>query len=1107
MELPPLLASDFCQRLLSGATAAEISTRLKDAGVSKLGHRTSVLQQLQSRSQREAAQVREALAPLGISPVSDVACGALLAAAGDHQHILAVLREAVGVKRMGLRQRAMSALLQSIGSASLAPVPAVEQLDTGPSCEPLQGVGIHDASPAPSVATGSCERRPVASQHGPLRRHELTPSEEAAGMLQLALPLLTQEQLEDIQFQACAEDVPIDFEQMAHWADEEARDYFESGGRHPPIDISDALAGGARRAPLALFWYGMLSHPRFRACRALTHRHRVYRIPALVRTPSALLAFAEARESSDDSGMIDLVCRRSTDGGQTWGDVHLVPAHEPHAPHGPAAAEETVGNPVPIFNPRTSELLLLFCSNASREGEEAIRSGGEGIVGRRVWLLHSSDEGLTWSRRRELTAEVKRQGWTWYATGPGGGVVLTDGTLAVPATHADGVGPIGGGGDHSHVLLSDDDGETWHVGGDGWTHTNEATIAQISDGSLLLNARSLAPNGLRTLQRSSDGGKTWGATWTCDQLREPPPLGCHGSMVATPGGRALFFAGLDVPASTQATAWQHGAGGRQRLGVRRSDDDGRRWDSGVLLHAGPAGYSSLCLLDGERSVGGAGNVLGVLYERGEEPSAFFAQSIVFELLHDEHLLGAWAKGRDGQEARRAVLHDNTNARPLDVAAAYSEPAAPFEVELGPLPGEVARGPSSGPPLRYRPRHPELFLVEGAPFRDEWLVGAVVSALKAAEAVDTSGGESPAKRRAQRGLRQLMQEELAGRVYSLDLLTPAFCEMLVAEVEHYEASGLPSHRPNTMNNYGLILNQIGLRPMLTALQRRVVLPLSSMLFPAEGSAFTEHYSFVCQYKVDQDTHLDSASAGLDPATSGRSYCAAPLSCLLTQRSPDRDAPLSCLLTQRSPDRDAPPQCTTMTVMSPSMCALARSLAARRSPSAARSLTMTRTASTRTRTHISAAAPCSTWGHTAMARTQSRGESATRSFSGARGRFARPKGSSWAMQSACSAAPKGTRRISSASRTRTIPISASSNRTRTARRPIRLRAGAISTASARPRRRAAPRTCGRAARTTFDGGTGARLRPSMRAPPSTRRTRGARPSRARCARCCSTRRKRG
>eukprot|EP00965_Chrysotila_dentata_P105795 3495046-Pleurochrysis_carterae.AAC.3 len=61
-----------------------------------------------------------------------------------------------------------------------------------------------------------------------------------------------------------------------------------------------------------------------------------------------------------------------------------------------------------------------------------------------------------------------------------------------------------------------------------------------------------------------------------------------------------------------------------------------------------------------------------------------------------------------------------------------------------------------------------------------------------------------------------------RVYSFEMLTPSFCKLLLDELDNYERSGLPVTRPNSMNNYGLILNQIGMKPMLDEMQRKCVL---------------------------------------------------------------------------------------------------------------------------------------------------------------------------------------------------------------------------------------------------------------------------------------------
>src|SRR5690349_13089152 len=51
-----------------------------------------------------------------------------------------------------------------------------------------------------------------------------------------------------------------------------------------------------------------------------------FRIPAVVRsTQGTLLAFAEGRiDNCGDTGDIDLVLRRSSDGGKTWGPLQVV---------------------------------------------------------------------------------------------------------------------------------------------------------------------------------------------------------------------------------------------------------------------------------------------------------------------------------------------------------------------------------------------------------------------------------------------------------------------------------------------------------------------------------------------------------------------------------------------------------------------------------------------------------------------------------------------------------------------------------------------------------------------------------------------------------------
>jgi hypothetical protein len=54
--------------------------------------------------------------------------------------------------------------------------------------------------------------------------------------------------------------------------------------------------------------------------------------------------------------------------------------------------------------------------------------------------------------------------------------------------------------------------------------------------------------------------------------------------------------------------------------------------------------------------------------------------------------------------------------------------------------------------------------------------------------------------------------------------------------------------------GLVLNEIGLKPVLSELQRAVH-PLAAALFPVEAAQMDDHHSFVVSYKPDEDRGLD------------------------------------------------------------------------------------------------------------------------------------------------------------------------------------------------------------------------------------------------------------
>jgi hypothetical protein len=121
-------------------------------------------------------------------------------------------------------------------------------------------------------------------------------------------------------------------------------------------------------------------------------------------------------------------------------------------------------------------------------------------------------------------------------------------------------------------------------------------------------------------------------------------------------------------------------------------------------------------------------------------------------------------------------------------------------------------------------------------------------------------QHPAVQEALATLQRTLLVEDTPHVYSFPFLTPAFCDQLTSLVKHYEASGFPKFRPNSMNNYGLILNEIGLKPFFDALCRQVLYIVGGFLFPEASCSGTldDHHTFIVEYRVGKDTFLDMHS---------------------------------------------------------------------------------------------------------------------------------------------------------------------------------------------------------------------------------------------------------
>jgi sialidase-1 len=337
-----------------------------------------------------------------------------------------------------------------------------------------------------------------------------------------------------------------------------------------------------------------------------------FRIPAIVRTTGGtLLAFAEGRLlDCGDAGDIDVVLKRSTDGGRTWGPLQVVND----------GGGDTHGNPAPVVDRATGRVLLLETYNAGRA------DGANCAVpcARTPHLQHSDDDGRTWSAPRDLAPEILPPDWnSWYATGPGHGVQLTGGAhpgrlvVGVNAETWDGersemgVPPAGGWGsvttNHAALVVSDDGGEHWRTGAtDTWPvaadgtfrqKPSELTLTERADGALLVSGREENGTDLghRTQALSHDGGDSFAAPFRAlPDLYAPQVQGA----VLRLGDRTL----LSAPADPDR---------RRTMTVRSSWDGGATWDGvdrGTVVTRDWAGYSDLVAVDD--------GTVGLLYEGG-----------------------------------------------------------------------------------------------------------------------------------------------------------------------------------------------------------------------------------------------------------------------------------------------------------------------------------------------------------------------------------------------------------------------------------------------------------------------------------------------------------
>jgi sialidase-1 len=243
--------------------------------------------------------------------------------------------------------------------------------------------------------------------------------------------------------------------------------------------------------------------------------------------------------------------------------------------------------------------------------ERTVKAGDDPVVACSSYVTWSDDDGVSWHAPRNITGTVKGPDIQSDASGPGVGIELTlgrhRGRLLFPFNEGR------GGSWTTFSVYSDDAGATWRRGdptpkGAGM-QPNEVQFAELSDGTIYLNARNQAPTRRRLTSLSRDAGATWTKAQFDEGLEDPI---CEGSVIKL---------------SSHSLAFSNPESEKSRVNgvLKVSSDDGRTWSKAATLKAGSFGYSCLVRLSGHR--------VGILYESVEDmPDGKEAYRILYEEL-------------------------------------------------------------------------------------------------------------------------------------------------------------------------------------------------------------------------------------------------------------------------------------------------------------------------------------------------------------------------------------------------------------------------------------------------------------------------------------------
>ena len=321
-----------------------------------------------------------------------------------------------------------------------------------------------------------------------------------------------------------------------------------------------------------------------------------YRIPVLVTANNGdLLASYDYRPNmpADSPNPNSIVQRRSTDNGETWGPETIIAKG--------VEAGDVVGysDPSYVIDRETGTIFNFHVKSFDKGFTVGTPIKANGKVDEndrtkaQIAVSKSSDNGYTWSTE-VITADVLDASALidgfGFATS-GAGIQIHNGEYAGRLVQQYTFSHKVADKDYRTVAVSvysDDHGNTWKAGAPTPVTTaageqvqlNENKVVELSDGTLLLNARTekFDAAGYRVVATSTDGGETWSTPSIEKDLVDP---GNNASIIrafpnakpGTPKSKVLLFSNAKHDLSRV-----HGTN-RVDGTVTVSYDDGTTWDN------------------------------------------------------------------------------------------------------------------------------------------------------------------------------------------------------------------------------------------------------------------------------------------------------------------------------------------------------------------------------------------------------------------------------------------------------------------------------------------------------------------------------------------------